>query len=189
MNPLILLQFLKEKFWNGLGIKVWGLQWICKCLLQNYYVINWRELLHVQFLYSANIIHFTNFIQIIREVIELRIGFSVTWKANGYESKLIDSFPFSEQFGKIESYHLHLIYYPYKSFNSKWEENWSQIEANGLGQIEIGFETDGPGLEVTKCGARWVYEQDIEDLNQIVRGCSNSNSSCNITPYKDDLED
>lgn len=110
-------------------------------------------------------------------------------KANGYESKLIDSFPFSEQFGKIESYHLHLIYYPYKSSSSKWEENWSQIEANGLGQIEIGFETDGPGLEVTKCGARWVYEQDIEDLNQTVRGCSNSNSSCNITPYEDDLED
>ena len=109
-------------------------------------------------------------------------------KANGYESEPILGFPFSEQFGKIESYHLYLIYYPHKLFNPKLKENWSQIDANGLGQIEIGFKTGGPGLEVTKCGARWVYEQDIEDLNQTMHGCNNS-SSCSITPYGDDLED
>ena len=61
------------------------------------------------------------------------------------------------------------------------------MDANGFGQIEIGFETKGPGLEVTKCGARWVYEQDIEDLNQTMHGCSSS--SCSITPYENDLED
>ena len=108
-------------------------------------------------------------------------------KANGYERLVISSFPFSEQFGKIESYNLYLVYYPYKLFNQKLKENWSQIDANGLGQIEIEFETKGPGLEVTKCGARWVFEQDIEDLNQTMRGCSSS--SCSITPYEDDLED
>ena len=37
-------------------------------------------------------------------------------------------------------------------------------------------------------GSCWVYEQDIEDLNQTMRGCS-SNSNCSITPYEDDLED
>ena len=58
------------------------------------------------------------------------------------------------------------------------------MDANGFDQIEIGFETEGPGLEVTKCGAYWVYEQDIEDLNQTMRGCS-----CSITPYENDLED
>ena len=63
------------------------------------------------------------------------------------------------EFGKIESHHLYLCYYPYNL-------NRSQIDANGIGQIEIEFETKGPGLEVTKCGPRWVYEQDIEDLNQ-----------------------
>ena len=41
------------------------------------------------------------------------------------------------------------------------------MDANGFGQIEIGFET----LEVTKCRARWACEQDIEDLNQTMRGC------------------
>ena len=61
------------------------------------------------------------------------------------------------------------------------------MDANGFGQIEIGFETKGPGLEVTKCGARWVYEQDIEDLNQTMCGCSSSN--CSITPYENDLKD
>ena len=111
-------------------------------------------------------------------------------KANRYERPQIrHCFPFLEEFGKIESYHLYLIYYPNKSFNLKQEENWSKIEANGLGQTEIGFETNGPELKVTKCGARWVYKQDIEDLNQIVCGYSNSSSSCNITPYEEDLED
>nr|XP_023892973.1 TMV resistance protein N-like [Quercus suber] len=109
-------------------------------------------------------------------------------KANRYESPPISAFSFSEQFGKIESYHLHLGYFPYESFNPKLKENWSQVDANGLGQIEIGVKTEGPGLEVTKFGFRWVYEQDIEDLNQTMCGCS-SNSTCSITPYEDDLED
>nr|POE83590.1 disease resistance-like protein csa1 [Quercus suber] len=95
-------------------------------------------------------------------------------KANGYGSQPIPSFPFSEEFGKIESYHLYLGSVPSTLF-----------DANGLGQIEIGFETIGPGLEVTKCGARLIFEHDIKDLNQTMRGCS----SCSITAYMDDLED
>ena len=109
-------------------------------------------------------------------------------KANGYENKSIfGGFRFSEEFGKIDSYHLYLGYYPYKSFNQKLKENWSQVDANGLGQIEIGFKTNGPRLEVTKCGARLIFEQEIEDLNQTMRGCS-SGSRCSITPCEDDLE-
>ena len=61
------------------------------------------------------------------------------------------------------------------------------MDTNGFGQIEIGFETEGPGLEVKKYGARWVYEQDIEDLNQTMRGCNSSN--CSITRCENDLED
>ncbi|KAM3683804.1 hypothetical protein ACJW31_12G176300 [Castanea mollissima] len=113
------------------------------------------------------------------------------WKNKRDESKMtLYYFPFSEQFGKIESYNLYLGNYPYKSFNQELKENRRQVDANRLGQIEIGFETSGPGLEVIKCGADWVYEQDNEDLNQTMRGrgCSSSNS-CSITPYEDDLED
>ncbi|XP_050254075.1 disease resistance protein RUN1-like isoform X5 [Quercus robur] len=109
-------------------------------------------------------------------------------KANEYEIQPIPKFPFAEQFGKIESYHLYLGYVSYQSFEQALKENWSQVDANGIGQIEIGFKTEGPELEVTKCGARWFYKQEIEDLNQTMRGY-NSSSSCSITPYEDDLED
>uniref|UniRef100_A0A2N9FUY5 ADP-ribosyl cyclase/cyclic ADP-ribose hydrolase n=1 Tax=Fagus sylvatica TaxID=28930 RepID=A0A2N9FUY5_FAGSY len=60
------------------------------------------------------------------------------------------------------------------------KEALSQSDANGFIQIEIKFEPpEGPGLEVTKCGAHLVYE---EDLNQTMGGCS-------ITPYEDDVDD
>nr|POF01857.1 disease resistance-like protein csa1 [Quercus suber] len=97
-------------------------------------------------------------------------------KANRYESQSIPDFPFSEEFGKIESYHLYLSYIPYTVFDQE------------LGQMEIRFKTKGPRLEVTICRAHWVYEQDIEDPNQTMLGCNSSNN-CSITPYEDDLED
>ena len=105
-------------------------------------------------------------------------------KANGDESHMCCIFVW-EIYGKIESYRLYLGYYPYKSFNQKLK---SQVDANGLGQIEIAFKTDSPRLEVTKCGARLILEQEIEDLNKTIRGCISS-SRCSITPYEDDLED
>ena len=61
----------------------------------------------------------------------------------------------------------------------------SQIDANGFSQIEIGFETEGPRLKVTKYGVRLILKQDIEDRNQTMPGCSSS--SCSITPYEEDL--
>ena len=66
-------------------------------------------------------------------------------KANGDGSKFsLGCFPFLEQFSKIESYQLYLKYHPHEYLNRKLIENWSQIDANGLGQIEIKFETKGP---------------------------------------------
>ena len=38
---------------------------------------------------------------------------------------------------------------------------------------------------MTKCGARLVYKQDIEDLKQTTAG----SSRCSITPCEDDLDD
>ena len=57
--------------------------------------------------------------------------------------------------------------------------------ANGFSQIEVAFETNDLGWEVTKCGACLVFEQDIEDFKQTKVGSSN----CAITPYEDDFED
>ena len=111
------------------------------------------------------------------------------WKANGDQShQRFGSFNFSKQFVKIESSYLHLrLDYPDEFLHRGMKENWIQ-DANGFVQIEIGCETKGPGLEVTKCGVHLILEQDIEDWNQTMRGCSSS-SRCSITPYEDDLED
>ena len=87
----------------------------------------------------------------------------------------------SEQFGKIDSCHLWIKYFPLKR---KWGKELSQIDANRLSQIELQILPDGPGLVVTKWGARLVYEQDIEDLKQKMP----ASSSCSITPYEDNLE-
>ena len=98
-------------------------------------------------------------------------------------------FSFSEEFGEVESYHLFRTYHPIdRSFNEERKEKLSQEDVDIFRQIEIKFETNGPGLEVMKCGGRLIFEQDIEDLNQTLPRCSNSNS-CSITPYENDLED
>ena len=89
----------------------------------------------------------------------------------------------SEEFGKIELYQLWLEYFPSTNFKSTWKEILNKVDANGLSQLEVKFEPIGPGLEVTKCGAHLVFEQDIEDLiNQTKAGPS----SCIITPYDED---
>ena len=88
--------------------------------------------------------------------------------------------PLCEKVGKIESCQLLLSFFP----SIDWKEKLNGVDANGLTQIEIKFETKGPGLEITKCGASLVFEQDIEDLKQ-TKAWPNS---CSITPYEDDLD-
>ena len=58
---------------------------------------------------------------------------------------------------------------------------WNIIPSNILERI--GFESTSLGMEFTKCGARLVYKQDIDDLKQMARGKSYS-----ITPYEDYLD-
>nr|POE89426.1 hypothetical protein CFP56_01783 [Quercus suber] len=77
----------------------------------------------------------------------------------------------------IESHHLWLEYFP---FQSRWKK---ELDANEFTQIEVTYETEVLGLEVTKCGAHLIFEEDLEDLKQTMPGSSN----CIITPYyKDD---
>ena len=88
----------------------------------------------------------------------------------------------SEEFGKIESYQLSLRCFTSRSLFGNWIEESNQFNANGFIQIEVKFETKSPGLEVTKCGANLVFEQDIEDLKHTKAWPS----SCSITPYDGD---
>ena len=95
-----------------------------------------------------------------------------------------ESIGLSEQFGKIDTCHLWIKYFPLKRKRGK---ELSQINANRLSQIDVilRISTMGQGLVVTKWGARLVYEQDIEDLKQNILG----SSSCSITPFEDNLDD
>nr|POE74848.1 disease resistance-like protein csa1 [Quercus suber]POE74859.1 disease resistance-like protein csa1 [Quercus suber] len=89
----------------------------------------------------------------------------------------------SEEFGKIESSQLWLEYFPSTNFGEDWKEILNQVDTNGFSQIEVKFKPEGPGLEVTKCGAHLVSERDIEDLiNQTKAGPS----SCITTPFDED---
>ena len=104
--------------------------------------------------------------------------FWLSVKVNEYISFEV-SLPLSIEFGKIESYHLWLEYIPQTRFYSHWKK---ELDANEFTQIEVTYEIDHPDLEVTKCGAHLIFEQDIEDLNQTKPG----SSSCTITPYYED---
>ena len=88
---------------------------------------------------------------------------------------------FSKKFGKIYSHHIWLKYF---SFKGRWDKELSQMDANQLSQIDVKIQTRYSNLEVMKCGARLVYEHDIEDLKQTMAECS----SCSITPYVVDLD-
>ena len=90
---------------------------------------------------------------------------------------------FPKEFVKIESYQLWMKYFPSPCYGVDLKEILNKVNANGFSQIEVKFTPEGPGLEVTKCGAHLVFEQDIEDLiNQTKAG----SSSCIITPYDQD---
>ena len=67
-------------------------------------------------------------------------------------------------------------YIPFKGYPI-WEE-----DANEFTQLEFTFKTEGPGLEVTKCGVHLPFTQDIEDLKQTKPG----SSGCTITPFHED---
>ena len=92
--------------------------------------------------------------------------------------------PVSEQFGEIDSCHLWIKYFPLERKRGK---ELSQIDDIRLSQIDVKLEAlAGSGiLNVTKLGARLVYEQDIEDLKKKMPG----SCSCSITPYEDNLDD
>ena len=101
----------------------------------------------------------------------------------------------SAEIDKIESSQIYLLYFPSIIFEGRWKDVLNQADAYALNQIEVEFRTcvkadlnlnkvdpyASSQLEITKCGAHLVFEQDIEDLKQSKVG----SSSCIITPYED----
>ena len=89
---------------------------------------------------------------------------------------------FSYKFAWIGSHHLWLLYFHPECFDENARAVLSQIEENKVIQMEVRFEAcDNPCLEVKKCGFRMVYEQDIEDIREMMAPHS---KSCSISPYE-----
>ncbi|KAL0009485.1 hypothetical protein SO802_010987 [Lithocarpus litseifolius] len=89
---------------------------------------------------------------------------------------------FSYKFARIGSHHLWLLYFHPEYFDGNARAVLSQIEENKLIQMEVRFEDcDNPCLEVKKCGFQMVYEQDIEDIREMM---APHRKSCSISPYE-----
>ena len=83
---------------------------------------------------------------------------------------------------EIKSDHLSMTYIPFQVFDKLWREIFGQIDENRFIQMRLrfGWEIDGPGFH--QVGFRLVYEQDREDIREMLSAHS-SNSTC-ITPYE-----
>ena len=66
-------------------------------------------------------------------------------------------------------------------FDFDWKEVWSQSDAIGI--CQIGIEISFQNLEVKKIGVHLVFEQEVEDLDQII-----SPQRDNSESSKSDLE-
>ncbi|KAF3967643.1 hypothetical protein CMV_008371 [Castanea mollissima] len=83
---------------------------------------------------------------------------------------------------KIKSDHLWMTYIPYHVISVNMRAVLDQIDENGFIQMELRFRLTigGPGFH--QVGFRLVYEQDLEDIREMLSAQS-SNNTC-ITPYE-----
>ena len=85
---------------------------------------------------------------------------------------------------QIKSRHLWMCYLPYQMFNENERAVLGQMDENGFIQMELRFRwVPEHDVEIKKCGFRLVYEQDIEDIREMISAQS-SNSTC-VTIYED----
>ena len=88
-------------------------------------------------------------------------------KVNGFERASPICSSFRTTYGKVRSHHLWLLYLSPRYFDSQWEENTRQIDADGSNKIAIRISTSN-NLELAKIGIHLVYKQCLcEDLGVI----------------------
>ena len=84
---------------------------------------------------------------------------------------------------KFKSDHLWMSYMPSQTFSENEREMLGQIDENGFIQMKFEFDSKFEFVpEINKCGFRVVYEQDMEDIREMLLAQS-SNSTC-ITSYE-----
>ena len=90
---------------------------------------------------------------------------------------------FNKSVVQIKSNHLWLIYFPPQTFYENVRAVLSQFDENESVQMMVGFEyfCDQCYDGVMNCAFRLVYEEDIEDIREMMAQCSNN--SCIIPCY------
>ncbi|KAL4594467.1 hypothetical protein ACB092_12G023200 [Castanea dentata] len=82
----------------------------------------------------------------------------------------------------VKSDHLWMSYIPYQAIGKHARAVLDQIDENGFIQMELRFNNGIDGQGFHQVGFRVVYEQDLEDIREMLSAQS-SNSTC-ITPYE-----
>ena len=85
-------------------------------------------------------------------------------------------------FGKLKSDHLWMSYIPSQAFSENQIAVLGQIDENGFLQMGVRFGWDTPNTCFHQVGFRVEYEQDMEDIREML-STQSSNNTCN-TPYK-----
>uniref|UniRef100_A0A7N2LJU8 Uncharacterized protein n=1 Tax=Quercus lobata TaxID=97700 RepID=A0A7N2LJU8_QUELO len=87
---------------------------------------------------------------------------------------------YSVIFIQTESPHLWMFYLPPQNFDENKGVVSSKIDENGFIEMEVNFNDPSyQNIEVEKCGFRLLYEQDIEDIKEMM--AQSSNNTC-LTP-------
>ncbi|XP_031249162.1 TMV resistance protein N-like [Pistacia vera] len=87
---------------------------------------------------------------------------------------------FDEKFGQALSDHLWFFYlHP---------SNYYEHLKNDFNYIEFFFASQqGPGVELKRCGVRPVYEEDVEEFDQIMNQHCSSSTFCNLDEFHQDF--
>nr|POF23177.1 hypothetical protein CFP56_59980 [Quercus suber] len=113
-------------------------------------------------------------------------GITCSFEVNGYQMKYTHLC--WKNCGKIESHRLGLQFLSHyrlsNGFDSDWKEVWSQSDANRI--CQIGIEISSPNLGVKKIGVHLVFEQEVDDPDQLWRDNSESRES-DMDGYNDQL--
>ena len=106
------------------------------------------------------------------------------FKANGNEFNSCPCVTISAEFDMVKSDHCWFTYLLRPNFEHYFSNKFLQIVDESNCQLEIEFRAgNGRMMEIKKCGARMVYEEEMEDLKQ-----SMDQIECNIIPNNEGVD-
>ncbi|XP_050286579.1 disease resistance protein RUN1-like isoform X3 [Quercus robur] len=105
------------------------------------------------------------------------------FKANGIPPRSLPAIRFGEKSVTVESDHRWFMYLLPNYFRSFFRKGIFQIADGSSCQLEIEFQSRDPRIEIKKCGAHMVYEEEMEDLKQ-----SMDQTECSIIPHNESVD-